>query len=58
MNIEDPECMSEIDGLIFHPPTEYGLPDPTIKFPHQYWVLFSTETEENYPILKGILAFK
>jgi hypothetical protein len=44
----------EVDGFIFHPPTEYSKPDPIQRLPHQMWVLFSTETEYNYPILNGI----
>lgn len=48
------ECMDEVDGFIFHPPTTAHRPYvPIVKHPYQQWILFSTESELNYPILNG-----
>ena len=49
------ECLDEVDGFIFHPPTVAHRPyEPLVKKPHQQWVLFSTESELNYPMLEGV----
>ncbi|ELR22642.1 Alpha(1,3)-fucosyltransferase 10, putative [Acanthamoeba castellanii str. Neff] len=47
------ECLDEVDGFIFHPPTVAHRPyEPLVKKPHQQWILFSTESELNYPMLE------
>lgn len=49
------ECLDEVDGFIFHPPTVAHRPyEPLVKKPHQQWILFSTESELNYPMLEGV----
>eukprot|EP01088_Endostelium_zonatum_P012820 TRINITY_DN27103_c0_g1_i1.p1 TRINITY_DN27103_c0_g1~~TRINITY_DN27103_c0_g1_i1.p1 ORF type:complete len:416 (-),score=29.24 TRINITY_DN27103_c0_g1_i1:91-1338(-) len=48
-------CSDEVDGYIFHPPTreqlQHGFEWPNKRY-YQSNVLFSTETESNWPILK------
>ena len=52
---EKGSCLEEVDGFIFHPPTRdrlhHGSEWPN-KREYQRNVLFSTETETNWPILK------
>jgi hypothetical protein len=46
--------MDEVDGFIFHPPTIAHRPyAPMMRRAYQQWVLFSTESELNYPMLDG-----
>jgi hypothetical protein len=48
------ECLNEVDGFVFHPPTAAHRPyEPLVKHAYQQWVLFATESELNYPMLDG-----
>ncbi|KAL6068775.1 Fucosyltransferase [Balamuthia mandrillaris] len=52
VSMEDDGCINEVDAFIFHPPTMHARRyNPAQKHPYQYWVVFTTEAEANYPIL-------
>ena len=45
-------CLDEVDAFIFHTPTENRRKEYPTRNKEQPWIIYSTETEDNYPQLK------